>query len=58
MVKNPSANAGDAGVLGLISGSGRSSVMEPTLVFLPRRFHGQRSLAGYSPWSHKESDMT
>ena len=22
----------------------------PTLVFLPREFHGQRSLAGYSPW--------
>ena len=21
-------------------------------------FHGQRYLAGYSPWGHKESDMT
>ena len=21
-------------------------------------FHGQRSLAGYSPWDHKESDVT
>ena len=29
-----------------------------TLVFLPGEFHGQRSLAGYSPWGHKESDMT
>ena len=29
---------------------------QPTLVFLPREFHGQRSLAGYSPWGHKESD--
>ena len=29
----------------------------PTPVFLPREFHGQRSLAGYSPWGHKESDM-
>ena len=27
-------------------------------VFLPRKFHGQRSLVGYSPWSRKESDMT
>ena len=27
-------------------------------VFLPREFHGQRSLVGYSPWGHKESDMT
>ena len=25
--------------------------------FLPGEFHGQRSLAGYSPWVHKESDM-
>ena len=29
-----------------------------TLVFLPGKFHGQRSLAGYSPWGHKESDTT
>ena len=30
----------------------------PTLVFLPGEFHGQRSLVGYSPWGHKESDTT
>ena len=30
----------------------------PTPVFLPGEFHGQRSLANYSPWGHKESDMT
>ena len=29
---------------------------QPTLVFLPGEFHGQRSLAGYSPQGHKESD--
>ena len=29
-----------------------------TLVFLPGKFHRQRSLAGYSPWDHKESDVT
>ena len=29
-----------------------------TPVFFPGKFHGQRSLAGYSPWGHKESDMT
>ena len=28
----------------------------PTPVFLPRRSGGQRSLAGYSPWGHKELD--
>ena len=26
---------------------------QPTLVFLPEKSHGQRSLAGYSPWGHK-----
>ena len=31
---------------------------QPTPVFLPRKSHGQRSLAGYSPWRHKESEMT
>ena len=31
---------------------------QPTLVFLPGEFHGQRSLVGSSPWGHKELDMT
>ena len=31
---------------------------QPTPVFLPGEFHGQRSLAGYSLWGHKESDMS
>ena len=31
---------------------------QPTPVFLPGQPHGQRSLEGYSPWGHKESDMT
>ena len=31
---------------------------QPTPVFLPGEFHGQRSLVGYSSWGHKESDMT
>ena len=31
---------------------------QPTPVFLPGEFHGQRSLAGYSPRGHKESDTT
>ena len=30
----------------------------PTPVFLPGESHEQRSLAGYSPWGHKESDTT
>jgi len=47
--------------LGSIPGSGRSPGIRkwhPTPVFLPGKFHGQRSLACYSPWSHKESDTT
>ena len=30
----------------------------PTPVFLPGEFHGQSSLAGYSPRGHKDSDTT
>jgi len=37
---------------------GEGNVRQPTPVFLPGEFHGQRSLEGYSPWGHKESDMT
>ena len=29
-----------------------------TPVFLPGEFHGQRSLAGYSPWGREELDMS
>ena len=31
---------------------------QPTPVILPGEVHGQRSLVGYSPWGHKESDTT
>ena len=30
---------------------------KPTPVFLPGKFHGQKSLARYSPWCRKELDM-
>ena len=46
--------------LGSIPGSGRSpgegNGNPLQCVFLPGKSHGQRSLAGYSPWDHKESD--
>ena len=61
MVKNPPVNAGDARNAGLISGSGRSpggGHDNPILVFLPGESHGQKNLAGYSPWGCKESDTT
>jgi len=56
-----SESACSAGDLGLILWLGRSPGKEkwlPTSVFLPGKFHRQRSLMGYSPWGHKESDMT
>ena len=31
---------------------------QPTPVSVPEKFHGQKSLAGYSPWGHKELDTT
>ena len=31
---------------------------QPTPVFLPGKFQGQRSLVGYSPWGCQESDTT
>ena len=57
ILKNLPANAGD---LGLIPGLGRASGGRhdnPIPVFLPKEFHGQRRLVGYSPWGHKESNM-
>ena len=31
---------------------------QPTPVFLPGESHGWRSLVGFSPWGHTESDTT
>ena len=45
---------------GFDSGVGKiplSRKWQPSPVFLARKFHGQRNLAGYSPWGHKESDI-
>ena len=51
-------NIGD---LGSIPGSGRFPWRRewlPTPVFLPGKFHGQRSLAAYCTWYRKELDTT
>ena len=53
MVKNPPANARDAGS---IPRSGRFPVKgnsNPLMVFLLGKSHGQRGLVGYSPWGCK-----
>ena len=56
--EEPVCNAGD---LGLITGLGRSpggGHGNPLQYFCPENPHGQRSLVGYSPRGHKESDTT
>ena len=61
LVKDLPANAGDTRDVGLIPGSGRfpgEGNTGNTPVVLPGKFHGQRSLTGYSPCGRKESDMT
>ena len=57
MVKNPPANAEDARDEGSIPGSGRSPDERngnTRPVFSPGKFHGQRSLGGYSPWGRND----
>ena len=56
VVMNLTANTGDARDTGLIPGLGRAPVVGN--VFLPGKFHGQSSLAGYSPKGHTELDTT
>ena len=60
VVKNPPANAGDMRC-GFSPWVGKIlwwRKWQPIPVFLPGEAQGQRSLVGYSPWGHKESDTT
>ena len=60
-VKNLPANVRDAKRLRFDPWLGKipwGRKWQPTPVFLPGKFHRQRSLAGYSPWGHRESDTT
>ena len=61
MSKESAYNAGAAGGRGSIPGSEMipwRREWQPTLVFLPEKSHGQRSLVGYSPKGCKEADTT
>ena len=53
--KESACNAGDPGSE---RSPGERNGFNPLQVFLPEEPHGQRSLEGYSPWGHKELDMT
>ena len=58
VVKNPPANAEDTSLipgLGRSPGKGNGNLLQYPCV---ENLMGQRSLAGYSPWGHKESDTT
>ena len=60
LVKNP-VNAGDARDVGSTLGVRKTSwsrKWQLTPIFLPGKFHAQRSLAGYSAWGCEESDIT
>ena len=58
VVKNPSLSTGDPGdeLDPWVRKIPWRRTWQPTLVFLPGKSPGQRSLEGYSPWGHKESD--
>ena len=54
-------SAYNAGELGSVLWVGKISwrrKWQPTLLFFPGEFHGQRRLVGFSPLGHKESDTT
>ena len=57
MVKNPPAKQ-ETQFQSLDQKDPLEKEMAPTPVFLPGKFHGQRSLASYSPSGQKESDTT
>ena len=61
VVKNPPAIAGRCKGHGLdpwVRKIPWRRAQQPSPVFVPEEFLGQRSLVGYSPWGCKESDMT
>ena len=61
VVKNPPTNAGRHKRLGFdpwVRKIPWRRARQPTRVFLPGESHGLRSLVGYNPWGHRESDTT
>ena len=53
-----SCSTGDLGFIPWVQKIPWRKKWQPMMVLLPGESHGQRSLAGDSPWSHKELDTT
>ena len=53
VVKNLPGNAGGVGLIPQLGKSPWRRKRQPTPEFLPGKSHGQRRLAGYSPWGHE-----
>ena len=58
MVKNPPINAGDVGSIPGLGSSPGGRHGNPLQYSCLENPHEQRSLVGYSPWGHQESDTT
>ena len=62
MVKNPPAKAADTRDAGSTPGSEdpleREMATHSSILSMPGKLHGQRRLAGYTPWGRDESDTT
>ena len=59
--KESACNAGDLGLipgLGSSPGEGNGNPLQEMATHLPGESLGWRSLVGYSPWDHEESDTT
>ena len=56
--KEYTCNAGDMGLIPWSERSPGEGNGYPLWYSCLEKFHGQRNLEGYSPWGHKELDMT
>ena len=59
---NQDSSSIDSLMMGIQNSTGllkdRTREWQPTPIFLPAEFHGQRSLVSYSPCHHKGLDTT
>ena len=56
--KESACNAGEPGLIPELGIPLEKGMATHSSILAWREFHGQRTLVGYSPWCHKESEMT